>query len=236
VRHGPGTIAIPVSDGLRYPEFFTDYCNLVVPEGTKASMHRSASVVSNLNMSLRDMPDDHEWAWIMGDDHVFGPNILMSLLDHDADVIVPLCAKRTPPFGLVIMREEVEYYDENMKRAYPGYIPYEPHEVPGEVFPVVAAGSAGMLVRRHVIDDVGFPWFESSDGVYLNEDFEFCRKVREAGYEILCDPHLVIGHIGQMHIWPHYKDGQLMVMLDCGGPPGQNEVFIGPPVGQQVPA
>jgi hypothetical protein len=227
MTHPPGTIVIPVGDSLRYPEFFVDYSSLQAPEGTQASIHRSGSVVQNLNESLAGIPDDHEWVWILGDDHVFPSNLLVQLLDHDLDVVVPLCVKRTPPFQLVIMSEETELYDERMGKHYPGYLPYQPLEVPDELFTVVAAGSAGMLVRRHVLDAVGYPWFENTDGVYLNEDFYFCAKVRAAGFEIHCDPYAYLGHIGQMHVWPARYEGRLAVKIDCGGPPGINEIIIG---------
>jgi hypothetical protein len=222
--HPPGTVVLPISDQLRFPDFFIDYSALEVPEGTKTSINRSASIVGNLNNSLLDMPPEHEWAWFLADDHVFPSGLLMQLLDHEVDVIVPLCVKRTPPFQLVIMREETEIWNERMNRNYPGFIPYKPEEVPDEVFPVVAAGTAGMLVRRHVLDKIGFPHFESTDGVYLNEDLDFCQKIRRAGFEILCDPHAYLGHIGQMHIWPARHEGQLAVKIDCGG---ANEVFLG---------
>lgn len=228
MRHGPGTIIIPISDNLRYPEFFIDYSALDVPDGTQASINRSASIVANLNASLEAMPADHEWAWLLADDHVFPNDLLMRLLDHEADIIVPLCLKRTPPFTMVIYREETGHWDELMKRDYPGYVPYACDEVPDQVFPVVAAGSAGMLIRRHVLDTIGFPYFESTDGVYQNEDLEFCRRARLHGFEILCDPHAYLGHIGQMHLWPtRLEDGTLCIKIDCGGPPGINEIFIG---------
>ena len=42
-----------------------------------------------------------------------------------------------------------------------------------------SAGSAGMLVKRHVFDAVGDPWFTPApDAIGLNEDINFCRKVR----------------------------------------------------------
>lgn len=226
-EHPPGTIVIPVADNLRHAEFFVDYSSLETPPGTKAALTRSASIIDNLNEPLRDMPAEHEWAWIMGDDHLFPSDLLMRLLDAEEDVVVPLCIKRTPPFNLVVMREEAEHLDERTGRTYPGFIPYQLAEVPDEPFTVVGAGSAGMLIRRRVLDEIGYPWFESTDGVYLNEDLTFCRKVRAAGFEIVCDPHALLGHIGQMHVWPVWHEGALAVKIDHGGPPGVNEIVIG---------
>lgn len=230
-QYGPGTIVLPVSDLMRYSEFFIDILNLLgdggAPAGTITSVHRSGSVVENINLSLRGMGEDHEWAWIMGDDHRFEPGMLKQLLAHEVDIVVPLCVRRTPPFTLVIMKEEKTFHDERLGRDYPGYVPYQMGEVPNELFTCVGAGSAGMLIKRRVLDEMGFPWFESSDGVYLNEDLEFCRKARAAGFEIHVDPYAYLGHIGQMMIWPSRYEGQLVLKIDHGGPEGTNEVILG---------
>jgi hypothetical protein len=232
--HSPGTIVLPVADLLRYSEFAVDMLNLVggghAPVGTVTSVHRSGSVVENINMSLmemiRDQPE-HEWAWIMGDDHRFNPEMLIQLLDHEVDVVVPLCIRRNPPFALGLFKGGQDFMDERTGRLYPGYEPFGLSEVPDEIFPVVASGSAGMLIRRNVLDTIGYPYFESSDGVFLNEDLEFCRRCREAGFEIMCDPHSYLGHIGQFTVWPARYEGQLAVRIDHGGPEGKNEVWLG---------
>lgn len=232
--HGPGTIVLPVADLLRYSEFAIDILNLLgggfAPSDTVTSVNRSGSVVENINMSLMEMiqeREDHGWAWIMGDDHRFPPQMLGALLDHQVDVVVPLCIRRVPPFNLGLFKEGTDFLDERTGRMYPGYQPYQLSEVPDELFPVVASGSAGMLIRRHVLETIGYPYFESSDGVFLNEDLEFCRRVREAGFTVWCDPHQYLGHIGQFTVWPARYQGHLAVKIDHGGPDGQNEVWLG---------
>lgn len=226
-KHPPGSVIVPIGDQLRYPEFVADLFNLTTPPGSKVDMRRSASVTDNLNMALREMPDHHEWAFFLGDDHRFPGDLLVQLLDLDVDVVVPLGVKRTPPYSLTIAREESVFHDERLNRDYPGWLPYQLHEVPGELFTVLASGSAGMLVRRNVLDTVGFPYFESTDGVYLNEDFEFCRKIRGLGFDIWCDPSALLGHIGQAWLFPTWRDGMLMVKIDHGGADGENEIYIG---------
>jgi len=231
-QHPPGTIVIPVADLMRYSEFFIDYSQLLasggLPKGSGVQIRRSGSVVENINMSLAEMPPEHEWAWIMGDDHRFDPSILVRLLEHPYDVVVPLGVKRTPPFSLGIFKEAGEFIDERLGRTYPGYLPYNLDEVPDHPFQVVAAGSGGMLIRRHVLTALGYPYFESSDGVYLNEDLEFCRRIRALGFEVWCDPNNMLGHIGSIGIWPHrLENGRLVIRLDHGGPVGENEVMLG---------
>jgi GT2 family glycosyltransferase len=169
------------------------------PEGTLVVFPSSGSVVQNLNRALREMRG--EWAWLQSDDHRFAPDLLHRLLSHEADVVVPLCVKRSPPYRLVV-GTETTVTDEHTGRRYPGFVPLDREALPSEVFPVEIAGTAGMLIRRHVLDAVGYPYFESTDGLYLNEDVEFCRKVRATGLEVLCDPNAALGHVSSVPVWP----------------------------------
>ena len=136
-------IVTPVADNLRYPEFFVDFQMLDVPVGSRVSIHRNGSVVQNMNASLLDLEDEHEWVFLLGDDHCFPKDLLTQLLDHDVDVVVPLCVKRTPPFQLVIYKEESYLFDERLEKEYPGFLPYLPSEVPDELFTCVQRAVRG---------------------------------------------------------------------------------------------
>jgi GT2 family glycosyltransferase len=194
-----GTIVVPNSGLLRHVEFVSDLFALHKPEGTRVVFPSSGSVVKNLNNAVRELHG--EWAWLQADDHRFAPDLLTRLLSHEADVIVPLCVKRSPPYELVI-GNEVESTDSLTGRVYPGFLPAAPEGLPPDVFSVEIAGGAGMLIRRHVFDAIGYPYFESTDGLYTNEDLTFCQRVRAAGFEILCDPQARLGHISSVPVWP----------------------------------
>lgn len=55
------------------------------------------------------------------------------------------------------------------------------------------ATGAAMLIRRKVLDEVG-PW-DPSFFLY-SEETEYCLRVREAGYRVVCEPQAVMTHIG----------------------------------------
>lgn len=217
-EHGPGCIIVPVADHLRYAQFFTSYAGMRIPRGSVLAMPRSAAITVSFNSALAQMPDEMEWAFFLGDDHVMGPDLLMDLLDTDVDVVVPLVCKRSFPFNLVTFKGQGDdWIDEKSGRAYPSWEFYHPWDVPTEPFKIAAAGSAGMLIRRHVLDALEAPYFENTDGASTNEDLNFCMKVREAGFDIWCNPRVTLGHILETVVWPSWDDnGTLQIVMDIG--------------------
>ena len=212
----PGAMLVPCHDMARYHQFTNDLMLLDVPDGTVPIMNRSSSIVQNMNMSVEMMlGTSAAWAWIIGDDHGFKRDIVLQLLKHDVDVVVPLCTKRGPPFSLVI-------YDKQSgvdEQGRPLYNTMQFSELPmdGKLFEVEAAGTAGMLVKRHVFDAIGSPWFRNWDDTVINEDMVFCRRVREAGFKIMVDPTQCITHIGVLAAFPEVMDGKWGLSLDLQG-------------------
>lgn len=67
-------------------------------------------------------------------------------------------------------------------------------ESPTEPFPCSAVATGLMLVKLGALDGLEAPFFYCEDGE--GEDVFFCRKLREAGREIWCDPTIPVAHIG----------------------------------------
>lgn len=92
-------------------------------------------------------------------------------------------------------------------------------ECPSEPFEVDYAGTGFMMIRRNVIEKLAdsAETYEGPDGrvsaLYMtpvhndgfeSEDYHFCRKAREAGFKILMDPSISLGHIGQFRYGHHH--------------------------------
>ena len=205
----PGTIALPTSEIGRFTLFTISLAGTRQPTDTNLSVMAGASVVENLNSVIRHLRPEDQWVWILGDDHVWPSDTLMRLLEAmddnlDADILVPLVTKRNPPWHLVVFHEAGQYDD-----GVPRWKPYEWDEVPTHgLFEVDAAGSAGMLVRREVLDELGAPWFRSTDGVTLNEDVTFCADARRAGFRVFACADVAMGHIGIFNVRPAYREGR----------------------------
>ena len=228
-EHPAGTIVLPLGDLVRYPAFVLSLTTLELPEDTFIASCSSMDVTANLNMALRDMFRG-EWAWFIGDDHSFSDNVLTKLLDREEDVVVPMVAQKSPPFHVVAFTgsEDREHTD---GRKYPHYFHLDMTELPEDgLHEVHAAGSAGMLVRKHVLDDIGDPWFENPHGTVINDDLEFCRKIRDAGYKIYLDTEVQMTHIGHFKVYPGFRQlddgsGVWGVYLDFSGA-GENRIFM----------
>lgn len=212
----PGTIALPTSEMQRFLLFTISLASTDQPPGCYLDATASASVTENLNSIFSRLRDQDRWVWVMGDDHCWERQTLVKMLrlmdaHPEIDVLVPLCTKRNPPWHLVLF-DEVGETDED---GNPLFQPLGWDRVPETgVFEVDAAGSAGMLIRREVIDTVGAPWFYSTmdpNGrqVVLNEDVTFCTRLRhEHGFRIFATSDVAIGHLGIFNVRPMFHDGR----------------------------
>jgi hypothetical protein len=198
----PGTIGV-LSGSSWHAQFGLALSHLEVPPGSKLICTPSVDVVGNMNTMTRGMRG--EWLFILGSDHVFDSNLLLRLLSHQVEVVVPHCLKRTPPYDPVV------YSGQNEKDEYVGHTRMPEHGL----VPVHAAGSAGMLVRREVLEALDDPVWESHGG--LNEDLTFCAKVRDdLGVQIWCDVDARIGHISEVSVWPQWRDGEWFISMHLG--------------------
>jgi hypothetical protein len=211
----PGTIALPTSEVGRFLLFTVSLASTDQPPGCYLNASASASVTENINSIFRQLRDDDRWVWIMGDDHCWPRDTLVKLLrtldrHPEIDVLVPLVLKRNPPWHPVVFREtgqvEEGYHDTPTFDVVPW------NEIPESgVFEIDAAGSAGMLIRREVIEAVPDPWFYSTtdrDGrqVVLNEDVTFCTRIRrEHGMRIFATADAVLGHLGIFNVRPFHN-------------------------------
>jgi hypothetical protein len=201
-----GTIGVCSGELTRYADFPIALMHTQTPPGTKLYWAKGVNVVENMNAMVRAMEGD--WLWMIGDDHVFDFDILARLLEHNVDVVVPLCLKRTPPYDPVV------YSHQNDRGEYVGSMDLPEHGL----VEVYASGTAGMLVRRRVFEKLGDPVF--STGPHgLNEDLTFCARLRDAGVKIWCDVDAPLGHIGPISVWPKFEDGEWRIALHLG--PGQ---------------
>lgn len=200
-----GTIGISSRFALTYVDFASTLLQLIRPADTRVIWPQGADVTGQFNHIANEMSGD--WLWIMGDDHVFHPSILVSLLARNLDVVVPLCLKKQAPF------EPVVYSGEEERDGKTWYV--HANLPPSGLHEIYAAGSAGMLIRKHVLDALPRPIFQTS-GHQQDEDLVLCRKIREAGFKIYCDVDQRLGHLGFFGVYPMWQGDRFGTILDMG--------------------
>lgn len=206
----PGVIGIIAQDLARYTIFSASVTGLKTPPDSQTMWQYGHAIPANMTALVQrflDLPaEEADWLWILGDDHSFSPDLLMKLLEAETpvgvpDIIVPVCLSRFPPHDPVVYSACVDGR----------WIPYDFDSLTSDApFEIHSAGSAGMLVRRHVFEALPAPWFAAYqfDGTQMNEDFFFCHSAREAGATIWCRPDAALGHCVTGAIWPvRERDG-----------------------------
>ena len=204
-----GTIAVITHELSRYADFSISMTSVQAPPHSQILWHKGVEIASGLNMIIRHMIG--EWLFILGDDHVFKPDIIFKLLELDVDIVAPVCSNRTYPHLPVVFKERIE--GGKFNRMLWTEIPHN------QLFEVAASGTAGMLIRKRVLDAVGDPWFEcgqtKSDN--LGEDLWFCSKSIDKGFKVHVHSGIAIGHITPATIWPYFVEGKLTPLANFNG-------------------
>ncbi len=203
-QYPPGHIGIATDFLGRYREF--DYCmaRCVSPPNSSFQYYMSVDVCHNFNSMVRHFlkNKDFQWLWILGDDHVFGDNLLLCLLERNVDVVVPLCVRRLHPY-IPILHTELD------KGCVGLEDPWEP--LTGKTGLLEwsgTSGNAGMLIRRHVLEAMTDPYFENgqtASGVGAS-DLHFWHKLHKMGIKAYLDLDNAIGHLTHMSVWPLYNE------------------------------
>ena len=205
-----GTIGV-LGGELWHADFAMALLHHQTPPDTHLIATKSVDIVGNMNSIARGARGD--WVWILGTDHVMDFDLCARLLHNlarsEVDIIFPVCLKRSPPYDPVI------YSHQNSDGDYVGYT-----DMPTSgIHPIWAAGSAGMMVKRWVLDSIGGqagPWFRN-DERGLNEDLTFCADARAVGANLSVDTEALLAHIGQYEVWPELRDGEWHMSLSLGG-------------------
>jgi hypothetical protein len=212
-----GIAAVLANDSARYSLFWACWNRLQIPSGWRQEALIGGDWCGARNTLCQMILDsDAEYLWFMDDDHAFSPDILMRLLNHQKDLVVPVCFTRSAPFPPVDFTERV-----GDDRYLPVYLPDMP---PSGLQQLVAGGTAGMLIHRSVIEALDGPyWFEYGAA---SEDILFCNKAIDAGFELYCDLGTRLGHITTAVVEPAYVDGEWVVGTRIGSYGAMTNVLL----------
>jgi hypothetical protein len=113
---------------------------------------------------------------------VFPSNLLIRLLSHNLDMVNALAFRRIKPYYPCIFN----WNDEHKC--------YETVEYSHGLLEVDATGMAAHLIKMDVFDKVDSPWYYYRENIF-SSDLTFCENARKAGFKIMIDTDMKIGHL-----------------------------------------
>lgn len=212
-KYAKGIIGFATGSLGRYREFDQCLNQLEVPPDSPIFQAMGNNVAFNYNRVVREMlTGDYQWVWLIDDDHVFAPDVLVNLLERNVDIVTAFCLKREKPYSPVLYEAETfvnpEYkaLDINYFRGMSGLYKLKDNQV---------NGSAGMLIQRRVCVIMNDPWFENGrlEPDKNSWDLWFSQKARIACFDRYLDLDNRIGHIGHFAIWPKNENGRWRVNI-----------------------
>jgi glycosyltransferase involved in cell wall biosynthesis len=219
---GPvGTIGLLTTEHGRYSRFWTSFMGILAPGPVRIITKYSLNIAEARNQIFEEA--EGEWVWFMDDDHTFDQNLLINLIKRNVDVVQPLVLSRYAPFSPVIMGPRTADGVRHWKFALQSDDP--------PMKPVYVAGTAGMLIRRYVWEKIPKPWFTMGEVTpeVLGEDVSFCRRVKDAGFQVWCDMENTMGHLNVGEVRPRRNpDGTWVTVVKFGN----GEFEVNAPAGQ----
>jgi hypothetical protein len=201
----PGLVGVPTVDWM-YSESAQALMNLrgALPPGSEMRFmpQTGSSIALKRTMCVEFLlatpaPEHNiprlEWLLQCDSDMVPPMATALRLLSHNLDIVAGYYVARQPPY-----KPCLELADE---RGNPTYEPLVDTLHPVRV---TGVGFGCVLVRRHVFEKMGSPWFEHARRPGWGEDDFFCDRAVAAGFKIHVDPQLEIGHLGVTAITPAF--------------------------------
>ena len=129
------------------------------------------------------------------DDDTLLPNMALErLLSRDTDIVSGLYYTRVEPIHPVA-------YEDKLVTSGTGIFPIKEHGT--GLMQVGYVGAGALLISRKVLETLPYPWFFWSRNdprvplkERISEDMYFCKKAREAGFQIYLDASVRCLHVG----------------------------------------
>ncbi len=134
-----------------------------------------------------------DYIFWLDSDMTFDADILKRMLDSyeetGADILSGLYFRRVEPYTPTLF-ETLEFDDNGAEWT-------EFRNVDNNPFEVAGCGFGCVLMRTDIFVEVQKEFgamFTPEKG--LGEDLAFCWRARKLGYKVMCDPRILLGHIG----------------------------------------
>lgn len=155
------------------------------------------------------LASDKEYMLHLDDDCLIEPDSIERMASWQKPVVTALTFRRAPPYAPTVYLEpataggwkqdfewlrawlqaHLEQLDDINKPFLLREVVHNP------LVSIKRCGAHCLLLHRDVLEAIEPPWFESLYEDGSGSDFEFCRKILEAGYPIYVDLSVIAGHL-----------------------------------------
>ena len=194
---GPNTVktilvAIPTAKYIE-PDTFKSLWDLQVPEGYKLEFQYFYGYnISQIRNLIAEWAKRYDYLLSVDSDIVLPKDTLTKMLAADKDIISGLYIQRKPG------QQILEVYMSTIGGGCAN-IPYSKLENLGLV-EIEACGMGAALIKGEVFRKMTYPHFFYKEALTMqetvSEDVFFCKKAKETGLTVWCDPTIKCDHIG----------------------------------------
>ncbi len=188
-------IAVPCMDQVPAP-FAQSLAMIQKTEDNVACSFQMGSLIytSRNNLALQAMKAEFDYMLWLDSDMVFQQDLLVQMKqtmdERGLDFLTGLYFRRVPPFTPVLF-DQLDI-DENGICTWTDF-----KDVPEGLFKVGGCGFGCVLIKTDVLFDVQAKFGEMFNPIAnMGEDLSFCWRARQCGYDIWCDPSMILGHVG----------------------------------------
>ena len=165
--------------------------------GAVATAHGSTSYPAAVRLGL-EQAGDADWIWLLHDDSTPDPGALEALLaaadaDPDADILGPKLREWPSLRRLLELGVTISGTGRRETGLERGEYDQGQHD---DVRAVLAVNTAGMLVRRSVLEELG--GFDEQMPIFGN-DIDFGWRAAAAGHRAVIVPQAVVFHVEAAH-------------------------------------
>ena len=188
-------IAVPSMDQV--PVQFAQSLSMLYRVGDCSVAFQVGSLIYTSRNHLAGIAIEQQYDYVMwfDSDMVFRPDTLQRMVEElerdNIDILTGLYFRRVYPFKPVLFSKLVPIEK--------GWEWEEPTEIPDKPFELAGCGFGCVLMKTEVLMDVQAK-FNDMFGPLNNigEDLSFCWRAAQCGYKVVCDPSIVLGHVGHM--------------------------------------
>lgn len=180
-------VGIPTASDYLHRKFVQSLMSLKYPSNADVDINVVAGYqlpFARNRIVQRALESNSDYVFFIDADMVFPTDLLGKLLNHNVPMVNALAFRRTSPNYPCIFK-----WNEKEKC-------YETMTYTSGLLEVDATGMAAHLIKTEVFKKMKQPWYYYRDNLF-SSDLTFCENARKAGYKILIDTDIKIGHLGE---------------------------------------